>query len=156
MARYEAVVRWRCTGPEIFRGKYSRAHTWEFDGGLKIPASASPHVVPAPWSDPAGVDPEEAFIASVSSCHMLTYLWLASKAGFAVESYEDLAFGEMTPNASRVPWVSRIVLRPLIVYSGDKRPSPEEETNLHHAAHAQCFIAASIKTEVTVESRPQA
>ena len=116
-----------------------------------MPASASPHVVPKPYSVEANVDPEEAFVASLSSCHLLTYLFLAFKAGFEIESYEDEAVGSLTKNERGVLWVSTVVLRPRIVYKGAKKPSHEEENRLHHAAHEQCFISNSVKTEVTVQ-----
>ncbi|OAI57298.1 peroxiredoxin [Verrucomicrobiaceae bacterium SCGC AG-212-N21] len=153
MASHSATVRWKREGPDFLKRRYSRAHTWNFDGGLTVPASSSPHVVPAPWSDAAGVDPEEGFIASVSSCHLLWFLDVACGAGFVVESYEDEARGEMTPNERNVPWISRITLSPRIEWGGDKRPSAQEVEHLHHLAHEQCFIAASIKTEVVVEAR---
>lgn len=132
------------------KGQYSREHTWTFDGGATVPASSAPSSVPLPFSNPAHVDPEEALVASVSSCHMLTFLFLASRKGFQIDSYSDEAVGTMTKNENGVPWVSAIRLNPAISYGGDKRPSQEEETQLHHAAHEQCFIANSIKSEVTV------
>lgn len=153
MSEHIAIIRWEHPTSDFCTGKYSREHTWTFDGGATVPASPSPHVVPAPWSNPANVDPEEAFVASISSCHMLTYLWLASKAGFAVSSYEDRAAGTMTKNEAGIPWVSRIILRVRIAYDGARRPTPEEEEKLHHKAHEQCFIANSVKTEIVVESQ---
>jgi organic hydroperoxide reductase OsmC/OhrA len=150
MSEHQATIRWKRTSPDFLKGKYSREHTWSFDGGLTVPASPSPSVVPAPYSNPAHVDPEEAFVAAVSSCHMLTFLFLASRQGFQVESYEDTAVGVMTKNEKGVPWVSSITLRPQIVYSGEKLPTSADEERLHHLAHEQCFIANSIKTEVTV------
>ena len=151
MSEHKAVIRWQLSnGDDFIRGKYSRAHTWTFDGGVTVPASPSPSVVPAPWSNAAHVDPEEAFVAAVSSCHMLTFLFLASKQGFQVESYQDEAVGAMTRNDKGVPWISSIVINPKIVYSGQKLPTPEEEEGLHHHAHEQCFIANSIKTQVMV------
>lgn len=150
MAEHHATIHWDVSG--TFRdGKFSRAHTWSFDGGLTVPASASPAVVRPPLSDPAAVDPEEAFVAALASCHMLTFLHVARLAGFEVQRYDDDAVGTMTPNEHRVPWVSRVVLRPRIVYAGDKRPTADEETDLHHKAHDGCFIAQSVKTEVSVE-----
>ena len=151
MSEHKATIRWKRTGSDFRKGQYSREHTWTFDGGATVTASASPHVVPAPWSNPAGVDPEEAFVAAVSSCHMLTYVWLASRKGFQVESYDDEAIGHMTKNEKGVPWVSSVALHPKIVYGGDKRPTADEEKHLHHEAHEQCFIAQSVKTAVTVE-----
>jgi organic hydroperoxide reductase OsmC/OhrA len=150
MSEYKATISWKHTGLDFLSGKYSREHTWTFDGGITVPASPSPSVVPAPYSNPAHVDPEEAFVAAVSSCHMLTYLYLACQHGFQVDSYRDEALGAMTKNEKGVPWVSLISLRPHIVYSGDKRPTAADEENLHHLAHEQCFIANSIKTEVVV------
>ena len=138
-------------GAGILKGKFSREHTWNFDGGTTVPASASPSVVPAPWSNPAHVDPEEAFVASLSSCHMLTYVWLAGRQGFIVDSYEDEAVGVMAKNEKGVPWVSAVTLHPKVIYSGDKLPAPTDEGRLHHDAHEQCFIAQSVKTTVTVQ-----
>ena len=154
MSQHQATIRWTRSGPDFIRGQYTREHTWSFDGGATVPASPSPLVVPAPWSSPAHVDPEEAFIASVSSCHMLTFLWLASKQKFIVDSYEDEAVGTMTKSERGVLWVSAIVLRPKIAWSSDRLPSEAELDHLHHQAHEQCFIANSIKTTVTVEAAP--
>jgi organic hydroperoxide reductase OsmC/OhrA len=152
MSKHQATIKWKCTGTDFIRGRYSREHTWSFDGGVVVPASPSPSVVPAPWSNPSNVDPEEAYVAAVSSCHMLTFLYLASKVGFQVNSYEDEAVGAMTKNERGTPWVSTVTLQPKIQYSGSKQPNPAEEARLHHEAHEQCFIAQSIKTEVTVRA----
>lgn len=151
MPEHVATISWTRSGPDFLKGRYSREHTWSFDGGITVPASPSPAVVPTPWSNPANVDPEEAFVASVASCHMLTLLWLASKEGFVADSYHDEAAGVMTKNERGVPWVSTITLRPVIVWSGDKQPTAVTIAHLHHLAHEQCFIANSIKTEVKVE-----
>ena len=150
MSEHKATIYWQRTGPDFLAGKYSREHTWRFDGGVTVPASPSPSVVPAPWSNPACVDPEEAFVASISSCPMLTYIYLASRAGFQVDRYLDEAVGVMTKNERGAPWVSLVTLRPQIIYSGDKLPAPADEARLHHLAHEQCFIANSIKTAVIV------
>ena len=150
MSEHSALIRWTASGDGFLSGQYSREHTWTFDGGVVVPASPSPAVVREPWSNPANVDPEEAFVASVSSCHMLTYLFLASRAGFAVERYEDAAVGVMTRNERGVPWVSRITLHPRIAHVGSLFPSAAEVEHLHHQAHEQCFIANSIRTEVVV------
>jgi len=150
MSEHTATIRWTRTSADFLRGKYSREHTRSFDGGITLPASASPAVVPAPYSNAAHVDPEEAFVAAVSSCHMLTYLFLASQQGFEVDDYHDQAVGVMTKNEGGVPWVSLITLHPQIGYSGDKRPTSTDEEHLHHKAHEQCFIANSIKTQVVV------
>src|ERR1051325_3634653 len=123
MSEHKATIRWqRAEGAEFLKGRYSREHTWTFDGGLSVPASPSPAAVPAPFSNPAHVDPEEAFVASVSSCHMLTYLFVAYRNGIEIESYEDEAVGRMTKNEKGIPWVSSITLQPLVRYRGPKLP----------------------------------
>src|SRR5262245_3848694 len=123
MSEHRATVRWSFSGGEFLKGRYSREHTWSFDGGMTIAASPSPSAVPKPFCNEANVDPEEAFVAAIASCHLLTYLFLASKAGFQITSYEDEAVGTMTKNERGVPWVSSVVLRPRIAYAGDKLPS---------------------------------
>lgn len=152
MAEHKTIIDWKCSGPDFLKGRYSREHTWSFDGGVTVPASPASSVVPVPWSNPAHVDPEEAFVASVASCHMLTFLFLAARAGYEVESYRDEAVGIMTKNERGVPWVSLITLRPVIAYGGEKRPDAAAVADLHHRAHEQCFIANSVKTEVKVEA----
>lgn len=152
MSSHTATIRWQNTGPDFLQRRYSREHTWHFDGGAVVPGSASPHIVPAPWSNAASVDPEEAFIASVSSCHMLWFLHIALDAGFEPASYEDHAEGVMTKNERGKLWISRVTLRPQIVWKGTKQPSTEEVAHLHHIAHEECFIANSIKTEVVIET----
>lgn len=150
MSQHTATISWRNSGTEFLQGRFSRKHTWTFDGGATVPASSSPAVVRPPLSDPAAVDPEEAFVASISSCHMLTFLFAARKAGFQVDSYDDVAVGEMTKNERGVPFISTVTLNPHIVYGGTKIPSPEDERQLHHEAHEGCFIAQSVKTIITV------
>ncbi len=151
MSEYIATIDWKGTASaqDFARGRYSREHTWAFDGGITVAASSSPSVVPAPWSIAANVDPEEAFVASVSSCHMLTFLYIAAKAGFVVGSYSDRAVGVMAKNERGAMWISRVTLDPKITYL-DKQPSQEELAKLHHAAHDGCFIANSVKTEIVV------
>ena len=153
MSEHKATIAWTRSSPDFLKGKYSREHTWTFDGGLTVPASSALSSVPVPYSNPANVDPEEAFVAAVSSCHMLTFLFLASRQGFQADSYHDEAVGLMTKNDKGTPWVSSIKLMPIIAYSGDKLPTQADEERLHHFAHEQCFIANSIKTEVTVAVR---
>ncbi len=148
---HTATISWKRSGPDFVKGKFSREHTWTFDGGVTVPASPSPSVVPAPWSNAAHVDPEEAFVASIASCHLLTLLWVASREGFQADSYEDHAAGVMTRNERGVPWVSKVTLRPRIAWSGEKQPAPADLERLHHLAHDQCFIANSVKTEIVVE-----
>jgi organic hydroperoxide reductase OsmC/OhrA len=152
MAQHKATVSWKSDNEHFLAGKFTRQHSWTFDGGAVVAASASPSVVPAPYSSIEGVDPEEAFVASVSSCHMLTFLHEARKAGFRIDAYHDEAVGEMTKNERGVPWISKVTLHPLIAYGGDKRPTPADEEQLHHKAHDFCFIAQSIKTEVVVDA----
>ncbi len=153
MSEHRATIRFRHTSGDFTKKTYSRAHTWSFDGGVTVPASPSPSVVREPYSDPAAVDPEEAFVASVSSCHMLTFLYHAAKEGFEVLAYEDEAVGSITKNERRIPWVSLVTLHPRIEYAPGKAPSPEQEAELHHLAHEGCFIANSVKTEIRVGPR---
>jgi len=152
MAEHKASIRWALPvdGESFLKGRYSREHTWSFDGGVTVPASPAPSVVPVPFSNPAHVDPEEAFVASIASCHMLTFLYVAMHQGFVVERYEDDAVGVMRKNERGAVWVAAVKLHPRIVYGGAKRPTPEEVDHLHHLAHEQCFIASSVKTEITV------
>lgn len=150
MSTHEAIVKWRLSGGDFKQGHFSREHTWTFDGGVTLLASAAPSVVPAPYSNAAGVDPEEAFVAAISSCHMLTFLYLAAKRGFEVMSYEDHAVGRMTKNERRVPWVSSVVLDPHVKF-GTAQPTVDELAQLHHEAHEKCFIACSVKTEITLK-----
>ncbi len=146
---FEAIIAWKNTGPDFPRGQYSRRHTWFFDGGITVPASPSPHVVAAPWSVEAAVDPEEALVAAVASCHMLTFLWLAAKRGLTVESYRDQAMGRMAKNEKRIAWVSEILLQPAIEWVGPVPPT-EVIADLHHQAHLQCFIANSVCSQVQI------
>jgi organic hydroperoxide reductase OsmC/OhrA len=149
VAIYQANILWRSDGS--FRdGRYSRAHEWRFDGGAVVPASASPNVVRPPMSDPAGVDPEEALVASVSSCHMLWFLHLARDAGLDVAAYRDEARGTMGKDERGRMAVTRIALRPQIDFAGGA-PDAETLARLHHEAHERCFIANSLRTEILVE-----
>ncbi len=151
MSEHLATIRWKRGDHAFTGGKFSRVHSWTFDGGITVEAAASPSVVPAVYNSQSAVDPEEALVASISSCHMLTFLFFAAKQGFIVDSYEDNAVGTMTKNASGVPWVSSVTLRPRIVFGGEKRPTADEESRLHHDAHDKCFIANSVKSEISVE-----
>jgi organic hydroperoxide reductase OsmC/OhrA len=151
MHRYEARVSWSRNGAKFTDNRYSRGHEWSFDGGAKVAASSSPSVVPEPYSVAAAVDPEEALVASASSCHMLWFLSLAAKRGFVVERYVDEASGVMERNAAGKLAFSRITLRPRIEFSPEKEPSADELGALHHAAHDECFIANSLRCEVVVE-----
>jgi organic hydroperoxide reductase OsmC/OhrA len=151
VSAYTATIRWRRTGDGDFtKGQYSRAHEWAFDGGVTVPASASPYVVPAPWSDPAGVDPEEAFIASLASCHMLFFVDFARRDGLAIDSYTDQAEGVLEKRSDGKMAMTRVTLRPRIAWGG-ARPDEAAIADLHHRAHEACFIANSVVTAVTVE-----
>jgi organic hydroperoxide reductase OsmC/OhrA len=151
MSTYTAIIRWtRDRSTDFANGQYSRAHEWAFDGAV-VPASPSPHVVPAPWSDQAGVDPEEAFVASLSSCHMLFFVDFARRAGFVVDSYVDEAEGVLEKRADGKMWMSRVTMHPRVEFSGEKRPGDAEIADLHHRAHEACFIANSVTTEVVIQ-----
>jgi organic hydroperoxide reductase OsmC/OhrA len=151
MAEYRARVEWSRGGAVFTDNRYSRAHRWLFDGGTEVPASSSPHVVPLPMSVEAAVDPEEAFVASLASCHMLWFLSLAAKRGFVVESYRDEAIGMLEKDTSGKLAMTRVTLRPEILFGSDKRPTQEETLTLHHEAHEWCYIARSVKTDVRCE-----
>src|SRR6201987_3468367 len=147
MSEHKATLKWERGGAEFSYQKYPRDHIWSFDGGHTMTATASP----AYLGNPANVDPEEAFVASLSSCHMLTFLYLAGRKGFQVDSYDDEAVGVITKNERRIPWVSTVTLNPRLVFSGTKLPTRAEQEHLHHESHEQCFIANSVKTEVIVK-----
>ncbi|MEZ8686169.1 OsmC family protein [Vibrio splendidus] len=154
MSEYGAVIRWQKAEDEAFSdNQYSRGHTWEFDGGITVPASSSPHVVPLPFSVEANVDPEEAFIAALSSCHMLTFLGIAAKQKYVIDSYVDDAIGVLEEDESGRSSVTKVTLRPDIVFSGIKIPTAKQLDKRHHLAHKNCFIANSVKTEIVVEMR---
>ena len=153
MSEHTAIVHWQRGDQDFAKGHYSRAHEWRFDGGARVPASASPNVVRAPWSDPAGVDPEEAFVAAIASCHMLWFLSLAADKGFVVESYEDDAVGTMGSNAEGREAVTDVVLRPRIAFSGAKQPDSTEISALHDSAHHHCFIANSVRSKIRIEAQ---
>jgi organic hydroperoxide reductase OsmC/OhrA len=151
MANYQVVIEWERNGAAFVDNRYSRGHHWEFDGGVRVPASASPQVVPLPYSVPAAVDPEEAFVASLSSCHMLWFLSLAAQRGYVVERYRDRAVGSMGRNDEGKVAMLDVTLRPDVTFSGAKQPTAAEIAELHHGAHERCFIANSVKTRVHCE-----
>ena len=152
MSEYRVTIEWTSSASpgDFAKGRYSREHRWMFDGGATVDASSSPSVVPVPWSNARCVDPEESFVASIASCHMLTFLFLAAKAGFVVTRYRDAAVGVMARRAEGGEWISRVTLAPEITYAGDRSPAPDELARLHHAAHRDCYIANSVKTEIVV------
>jgi organic hydroperoxide reductase OsmC/OhrA len=149
MSEHKVTLKWERGGAEFSYQKYPRDHTWSFDGGHTMTASAAP----AYLGNPANVDPEEAFVASLASCHMLTFLSIACKQKFVLDSYEDEAVGHMEKNADGKLAITQVELRPKITWSGNRRPSAEELDKMHHAAHENCFIANSVKTNVTVAER---
>lgn len=151
MATHTAEIKWAAKerGEEFLKGRFSRAHEISFDGGIEIPASASPHVV-GKWAVEAAVDPEEMLVASLSSCHMLSFLHLARLAGFVVTAYEDHAEGMLEEIAPGRQAITKVTLRPKIEWAG-AAPQKEALDRLHHEAHEICFIANSVRTQVTVE-----
>ena len=152
MHTYTAKISWKNDSLETFtENRYSRRHMWEFDGGVSLPASSSPHSVPVPWSDESAVDPEEAFVAAISSCHMLTFLWVAAKAGFLIDSYQDNAEGTLPADVDGNKSMTHVTLNPKIAWAGDTIPTPAEITDMHHTAHQGCYIANSVKTAITVK-----
>jgi len=153
MSAHTATILWTKDAGQAFTdNKYSRGHTWSFDGGVTVPGSSSPAVVPLPLSKPDAVDPEEAFVASLSSCHMLFFLFHAARFGAVIERYEDQAVGETTKDGAKI-WMSKVTLRPKITWGAGKVPSAEELGALHHKAHDDCYIANSVKTDVVVEAQ---
>lgn len=151
---YTAETVWERGQQEFIDNRYSRRHLLRFDGGATLAGSSSPHVVPVPMSDPSGVDPEEAFVASLSSCHMLWFLAVAAKRRFLVDRYVDAAEGVMDKNADGKLAMTVVTLRPQVHFSGERMPSPAEIEQMHHRAHDECFIANSVRTEVRCEPRP--
>jgi len=152
MSEYFATVNWQRQSNEAYiDNHYSRGHQWAFHGGLTIPASSSPHIVPAPYSIEENVDPEEAYIASLSSCHMLFFLSIAAKRKYIVDSYKDQAIGVMENDEQGLMAMTQVKLRPKVIFSDDKEPTLEQLEKMHHQAHQQCFIANSVKTLVTTE-----
>ena len=151
MAHYNAQVLWQRGEQPFTDNRYSRRHLLRFDGGVEVPGSSSPHVVPLPMSDASAVDPEEAFVASLSSCHMLWFLAIAAKRKFRVDRYFDAAVGVMGKNADGREAMLTVTLRPEVLFSGDRVPTPDEIAAMHHETHEECFIANSVKTEVRCE-----
>jgi organic hydroperoxide reductase OsmC/OhrA len=152
MSEYKATILWQRRPDEKFTdARFSRAHRWTFDENVEVPASASPRVVPLPMSVAAAIDPEEAFVASLSSCHMLTFLYLAAKRGFVIDSYRDEAVGVLAKNEDGRQAITLVTLHPAIRFGAGAQPTPADLDTLHHQAHEQCFIAQSVRTEVRVE-----
>jgi len=153
MASYTATVLWERGADDFLDCRYGRRHAIRFDGGLEIAGSSSPHVVPAPLSDPAAVDPEEAFIAALASCHMLWFLDIASRHGWRVDRYHDAASGVLARNAEGRYAMTQVTLQPQVSFPAAHRPSREQLVALHHEAHEKCYIANSVRSEVLCEPR---
>ena len=150
-ALHVATIRWQRGDANFIDKRYSRAHTWTFDGGLTVPGSSSPHVVPLPMSDARAVDPEEAYIAALASCHMLWFLDIASRAGYCVDAYDDVADGRIGRNAAGKLVVDLVTLRPRTRFAGARVPDADTLARLHHDAHEECFLANSVRTEIRCE-----
>jgi organic hydroperoxide reductase OsmC/OhrA len=155
MADYTASVEWTRGDAAFTDNRYSRGHRWRFDGGVEIDASSSPHVVPVPLSNAAAIDPEEAFVASLASCHMLWFLSIAAEGGFVVDSYRDDAVGKLGKNAAARIAMTRVTLRPVVRFAG-RGPSRDAVQEMHRLAHDRCFIANSVKTDVRCEPGEEA
>jgi len=151
MSTYTATITWQRDGQPFTDRRYRRHHAWHFDGGMVVAGSSSPQVVPLPMSDAAAVDPEEAFVASLSSCHLLWFLDLACRDGWVVDDYQDAATGVLAKNAEGQLAMTEVTLRPAVRFAGARQPDAAEIHRLHHAAHAACFIANSVRSDVRCE-----
>jgi organic hydroperoxide reductase OsmC/OhrA len=154
MSTHSALVCWQRGDAAFVDNRYSRLHEWEFDGGVRVRAAASPDVVPLPLTAADAVDPEEAFVAALASCHMLWFLSLAAERGVRVDRYEDAAIGHMRRNAEGRLAITEVVLRPRLAFDDAHAPSAAAIADLHDAAHARCFLAASVTAQIRIEPRP--
>jgi organic hydroperoxide reductase OsmC/OhrA len=152
MTQYSAKIAWTRGDATFIDKRYSRLHTWEFDGGAVVRGSSAPTSVPVPYSDPTAVDPEEAFVASLASCHMLWFLSIAAKHGFCVQSYGDDAVGTLAAGSDGKLRMTAVNLRPHVVFVGEKTPTAEQVEAMHAEAHRECFIANSVTTTLTTTS----
>ena len=151
MSQYSVNVSWHRGDAPFVDKRYSRAHVWSFDGGAVVRASSSPEAVPVPYSDPSAVDPEEAFVAALASCHMLWFLSIAAKHGFCVQAYRDDAVGTMAANSQGKLCMAAVNLRPHAVFTSAKPPSREAVREMHEEAHQECYLANSVSTLLTTE-----
>jgi len=152
MSQHQARIRWaRGNAEKFFDSRYSRAHRWKFDGGVTVPASSAVSSVPLPYSKAENVDPEEAFVAAISSCHMLSFLYLVAKEGLVIDTYDDLAIGTLARNEEGRLAVTTVRLAPRIDFSGSRSPTQADIDRLHHRAHAECYIANSVRTAISIE-----
>jgi organic hydroperoxide reductase OsmC/OhrA len=154
MNTHSATLHWARGEQPFTDRRYSRAHRWLFDGGAVVPASSSPQVVREPFSDASAVDPEEAFVAALASCHLLWFLDLAAQAGWCVDAYDDEAVGRMARDADGHDWIDQVLLRPRVRFAGPHQPDAAAVEALHHSAHERCFLARSVRSEVLVQPRP--
>jgi organic hydroperoxide reductase OsmC/OhrA len=150
MSIHTATLLWTRDDAEFSDGQYSRAHEISFDGGITVAASSSPHVVKLPLSREDAVDPEEMLVASLASCHMLFFLDFARRAGYVIDAYQDKAEGVMGKDERGRMAVVQVRLNPVVIWSGDKEPAPEEIRELHHKAHEACFIANSFRGDIAI------
>jgi organic hydroperoxide reductase OsmC/OhrA len=146
---YRARITWERGIQPFTDNKYDRGHLWTFDGGVQVPGSSAPSSVPL-YSREDAVDPEEALVAALSSCHMLFFLAFCAIKGFCVDVYVDDALGTMSKNEKGKLFISRIALKPVVTWSGAKRPTPEDIDRLHHRAHEECYIASSLRAEIDI------
>lgn len=153
MSEHTAIVEWRRATPDFRYPTYNRSHIWRFESGVEVPAGASPANIPPTAPKAAGVDPEEAFVAAISSCHMLWFLHIASTRKYTVDRYTDHAVGVLEKDRQGKVSVTRVALRPQIVFGGDDRPTSTQLAELHEKAHEECFIANSVKTDIVIEPR---
>ena len=151
MAHHSAEVLWLRGDQPFLDNRYSRRHLLRFDGGIEVHGSSSPHVVPLPMSEAAAIDPEEALVAALSSCHMLWFLAIAAKRSFCVDRYHDAAVGVMGRNAAGKMAMLTVTLRPQVHFSGERQPTPDDVVRMHHQAHTECYIANSVTTDVRCE-----
>lgn len=152
MSDYFATVNWTSRDEGFLANQYSRAHEWHFDGGAVVAASASPHIVPTPWSSPENVDPEEAFVASLAACHMLFFLSIAANKNLVVQSYSDSACGRMEKNPQGKYAITKVFLRPAVEFAKGSAASEAEVMEIHRLAHDKCFIANSVTAEILIET----
>jgi len=150
MPNYKATIHWKRSGAKFLDHKYQRTHTWTFDNGLRLKAAASPHIVGKSFTDSSVIDPEEAFIASVGSCHMLWFLSLAAGMGFVVNKYSDQSEGTLEKNSEGHMAMTKVLIQPMVSFEADNAPSQEDFLKLHREAHRKCFIANSVKSDIEI------
>lgn len=150
MPNYKATIHWKRSGAKFLDHKYQRRHTWTFDSGLTMTAAASPHIVGESYTDPSAIDPEEAFTASVASCHMLWFLSLAAGRGFVVNNYMDNSQGVLEKNSEGKLAMTKVIIRPVVTFETERMPSQNDFLGLHRQAHSKCFIANSIKSDIEI------